>query len=133
MYRSFAQLCEGWTKNLALLFPSPGRLAALRTTEFLLIAGSAVACIFEATQDMEGAAALLFVACSIIYVVFLMRIRKAHFAWDATALAIFGLPFFSYLLLRSKISYNRGAVSWKGRTYGAEAKSLKGTTGRAAA
>ena len=28
MYRSFAQLREGWTKNLALLFPNPGRLAA---------------------------------------------------------------------------------------------------------
>ena len=31
MYRSFAQLREGWTKNLALLFPSPWRLALLRT------------------------------------------------------------------------------------------------------
>ena len=29
MYRSFAQLREGWTKNLALLFPSPARLALL--------------------------------------------------------------------------------------------------------
>ena len=27
MYRSFAQLREGWTKNLALLFRSPMRLA----------------------------------------------------------------------------------------------------------
>src|SRR5246127_5695261 len=27
MYRNFAQLREGWTKNLALLFPHPGRLA----------------------------------------------------------------------------------------------------------
>ena len=37
MYRSFAQLREGWTKNLALLFPSPGQLAILRLTEFVLI------------------------------------------------------------------------------------------------
>src|SRR5215467_8607429 len=28
MYRNFAQLREGWTKNLALLFPRPGWLAA---------------------------------------------------------------------------------------------------------
>ena len=28
MYRNFRQLREGWTKNLALLFPRPGRLAA---------------------------------------------------------------------------------------------------------
>src|SRR5215471_9195381 len=27
MYRTFAQLREGWTKNLALLFPNPGSLA----------------------------------------------------------------------------------------------------------
>jgi beta-glucanase (GH16 family) len=27
MYRNWAQLSEGWTKNLALLFPRPGRLA----------------------------------------------------------------------------------------------------------
>jgi hypothetical protein len=27
MYRNWAQLREGWTKNLALLFPHPGFLA----------------------------------------------------------------------------------------------------------
>src|SRR6202521_4444084 len=37
MYRSFGQLREGWTKNLALLFPSPVRLAVLRMTGFVLI------------------------------------------------------------------------------------------------
>src|SRR5579862_4987504 len=42
MYRTFAQLREGWTKNLALLFPAPGGLAALRLAEFTLIVGGAV-------------------------------------------------------------------------------------------
>src|SRR3979411_1597548 len=37
MYRSFAQLRDGWTKNLALLFPWPGWLAAWRGLEFLLV------------------------------------------------------------------------------------------------
>src|SRR5580698_3557378 len=37
MYRSFAQLREGWTKNLVLLFPSPVRLAVMRFVEFLLL------------------------------------------------------------------------------------------------
>src|SRR3984885_10573816 len=36
MYRSFSQLREGWIKNLALLFPAPATLAALRATEFVL-------------------------------------------------------------------------------------------------
>ena len=40
MYRSFAQLREGWTKNLALLFPAPVRLAVLRALEFVLIVAS---------------------------------------------------------------------------------------------
>src|ERR1700719_1767793 len=51
MYRSFAQLREGWTKNLALLFPSPVRLALLRLTEFVLIVFSGVAAIAD---DMRG-------------------------------------------------------------------------------
>ena len=42
MYRSFPQLVEGWTKNLALLFAHPSRLALLRAFEFLL-AGSGIA------------------------------------------------------------------------------------------
>src|SRR6267378_3384993 len=43
MYRSFQQLTEGWTKNLVLLFPSPGALAVKRLAEFCLIIGSATA------------------------------------------------------------------------------------------
>ena len=45
MYRSFAQLREGWTKNLALLFPSRCAWRCLRLTEFLLIAGGVVAAV----------------------------------------------------------------------------------------
>ena len=37
MYRSFPQMWEGWTKNLALLFPHPRRLAVLRLAEFAII------------------------------------------------------------------------------------------------
>lgn len=40
MYRDFAQLREGWGKNLALLFPAPGRLAAFRLAEFAVAAGA---------------------------------------------------------------------------------------------
>src|SRR6266852_2411994 len=35
MYRTFAQLREGWTKNLALLFPHPTWLAVRRLAEFV--------------------------------------------------------------------------------------------------
>ena len=50
MYRSFAQLREGWTKNLALLFPSPVRLAALRALEFVLIVASLAIAIAAALR-----------------------------------------------------------------------------------
>ncbi len=120
MYRTFAQLREGWTKNLALLFPSPLRLAALRSIEFVLIlAGFATA----VTTALRGhwrpaiAAAMLTV---ILYSFFLARIRRAHFSWDANLLAIFGLPLFSYLLLRSARAHARGSVPWKGREYSHE-------------
>ena len=39
MYRTWHDLRDGWTKNLALLFPQTLRLAAIRGIEFLLAAG----------------------------------------------------------------------------------------------
>jgi hypothetical protein len=46
------------------------------------------------------------------------RIQKAHFPPQANAVAVFGLPLFSYLLLRSYIAHREGHVLWKGREYG---------------
>ena len=45
MYRTWRDLRDGWTKNLALLFPRTLRLAALRGIEFLLAAGGIGAAI----------------------------------------------------------------------------------------
>jgi hypothetical protein len=117
MYRSFAQLIEGWTKNLALLFPSPVRLAVLRLTEFVLIVGSAAVAIATTLQGRSQPAVLAAILAVVLYAVVLGRIRKAHFPWDANSLALIGLPLFSYLLLRSSVLYKRGRVVWRGRTY----------------
>jgi hypothetical protein len=35
-------------------------------------------------------------------------------------LALFGLPMFAYLLLRSKREHAKGSVNWKGRKYSEE-------------
>lgn len=118
MYRSFAQLRDGWTKNLVLLFRSPWQLAALRFSEFILIVVSAVLTVLACYQGRRSIAlftGLLFVT---LYGFLLKRIRTAHFAWDANALSLFGLPVFAYLLLRSKLSYDTDNVVWKGRHYG---------------
>lgn len=120
MYRTFAQLREGWTKNLALLFPSPLRLAALRALEFVLIVGSfaiAIASAFRGHAYPAFATAILGV---FLYLFLLLRIRRAHFSWDSNILALFGLPLFSYLLLLSARAHAKGIVPWKGRTYSDE-------------
>ncbi|SPE44094.1 Glycosyl transferase, family 2 [Candidatus Sulfotelmatobacter sp. SbA7] len=118
MYRSFGQLREGWTKNLALLFPSAGRLAVLRLMEFGLIVGSGVVAGRLDAKDRAGAAIAMGLLCATLYGLFLKRILKAHFSWISDVLAVIGLPMFSYLLLRSKVAHREGKVSWKGREYG---------------
>jgi len=117
MYRSFVQLREGWTKNLALLFPSPRRLALLRALEFVLIVASFAIGIATGLRGHWQPAVVAATLCVILYASFFTRIRRAHFFADANVLALLGLPIFSYLLLRSKRFHRRGNVSWKGRSY----------------
>ena len=121
MYHKFTELKEGWTKNLALLFPSSEHLALLRALEFLLILGSAGAAIKARINGHNKAAVLSGSVSVTLAALFIKRIRKAHFSPEATALAIFGLPVFSYLLLRSSIFHKKGRVTWKGRRYTGDA------------
>jgi glycosyltransferase involved in cell wall biosynthesis len=117
MYRSFAQLREGWTKNLVLLFPSPMRLATLRALEFILIGSSFATGINTARHGHFQSAVAAEILGAILYAMFLARIRRAHFSWDDALLALFGLPLFSYLLVRSKVAHKHGDVWWKDRRY----------------
>jgi glycosyltransferase involved in cell wall biosynthesis len=117
MYRNFYQLREGWTKNLALLFPSPVRLAVLRGIEFALIVATLSIAIASGMRGRWRPLVITAFLCVIVYAVFLKRIRRAHFSWDVNVLALFGLPLFSYLLLRSARAHANGSVHWKGRTY----------------
>ena len=123
MYRSFAQLKEGWTKNLVLLFHSPVRLAILRLTEFVLIIASLAITVATGLRGKWYPALVALIVTAILWVFLFKRIRRAHFSWDANLLAVFGLPLFSYLLLRSKMAYEKGTVSWKGRSYEANLNS----------
>jgi glycosyltransferase involved in cell wall biosynthesis len=117
MYRNFSQLCEGWTKNLSLLFYSPLRLALLRTLEFVLISSTFAIAAIAALRGHWHAGVAPVILFTSLYALFLGRICKAHFSWGTSLFVFFGLPVFSYLLLRSKHFYERGVVSWKGRTY----------------
>ena len=113
MYRSFSQLREGWTKNLAILFPAPARLALWRLSEFLALVLSLALLIFFVASRQFLIAPLFLMGPVFTF----RRIARAHFPWTSNVLALFGLPLFSYMLLRSKLSHQRGRVTWKGREY----------------
>lgn len=114
MYRNFAQLREGWTKNLALLFPSPGWLAAkllllwaLPWMIFALYLGGIVVNPWWAAAFLAG------------FVVLVGRTKRANSTMSRSIVAsLFGMPMFAYLLLRSKRVHRKGLVAWKGRSYG---------------
>jgi glycosyltransferase involved in cell wall biosynthesis len=143
MYRSFRQLREGWTKNLALLFPNPGWLAVRRLLWWGIAWGFAFFSVI-ALAAAKAAGHFGFVPAELTFhhwsglirsawwsplflvlaMHLLMRLNRANFAWDMEVLgAMFGMPMFSYLLLRSKKSHANGQVSWKGRAYSVGAAS----------
>jgi glycosyltransferase involved in cell wall biosynthesis len=63
MYRSFGQMCQGWTKNLALLFPAAGKLASVRLLEFLASVGAlTIAVVAAVLRDYRIAIAAAIVA-----------------------------------------------------------------------
>ncbi|HVI07377.1 MAG TPA: glycosyltransferase family 2 protein [Candidatus Binatia bacterium] len=117
MYRSFAQLREGWTKNLALLFPSPVRLAAMWASEFLLIVASAAISLAAATRQNWISALAVGILAATLYTFFLVRIRRANFRWDANILSLFGLPVAAGLVLKSWSGHRQGRITWKERSY----------------
>ena len=81
MYRSFPQMWEGWTKNLALLFPKPRWLALWRAFEFVAIVAMVTFSIVSlASGDMITFAVAAAVAVQWLYL-FGRRIARAHFDW----------------------------------------------------
>ncbi|HYX70415.1 MAG TPA: glycosyltransferase family 2 protein [Terriglobales bacterium] len=117
MYRSFRQMYEGWTKNLALLFPAV-RLAVWYGLEFLGIAAGLALAGWAGFHGQTKLAALAAAAASMGWLNLLRRVRKAHFGWGTSLAAVAGLPVFALLLLRSALYTRwRGKVVWKGRTY----------------
>ena len=118
MYRSLPQMWEGWTKNLALLFPHPMRRAARRGLEFCVLALSVTLLLEALRQGQAALAAAVLLVLLLSWGAFLSRIRRAHFgAWE-NGLAVLGLPLFAVLLVRSQRHHQvRGRVEWKGRTY----------------
>jgi glycosyltransferase involved in cell wall biosynthesis len=119
MYRNYAQLRDGWTKNLALLFPNPGRLAAQTSFWWTFPFANLLLPLFVPTIVHH---AWWFVPGGLVFARNTGRMRRANFDVAMEFLgALFGMPMFAYLLLRSKRARANGSINWKGRTYGPKA------------
>jgi len=113
MYRSWSQIKEGWTKNLAVLFKHPVRRA------LILLASWALAWFTFILGVTVAASGKWSVTYYILPMFFLYgRIARGHFGPAATSIAIaLGMPGAAYLILRSAQMHNNGGVNWKGRVY----------------
>lgn len=123
MYRDWPQLRDGWTKNLALLFPRPGWLGA-KALFLWFIFWTSMFGIFASYQARRISGVLLFpIILSILICVSAsaylnLRLRRSNFPERMLVRGVFfGMPIFAYLLLRSRRAHAKGKVPWKGRTY----------------
>jgi glycosyltransferase involved in cell wall biosynthesis len=108
MYRSTRDLVEGWTKNLAALFPNALPLAALRMLESAILIGGPVALLWTPWAALS----------ILIYAGFARRLKMGGWRLTDVPRSVAGLPFFAWLLLRSYWMYSiRKRVVWKGRSY----------------
>lgn len=116
MYRGFSDMVEGWTKNLALLFPNTLRLALWRLLDLLLLLLPALLWLLPYLITWQRVALLALWARTLLR--FYQRVSRAHFPLLDSALAPFGLPLLIYLLVASFIRHRfLHQVSWKGREY----------------
>jgi glycosyltransferase involved in cell wall biosynthesis len=118
MYRSTAEMVEGWTKNLALLFPRPIYLAAWRVLDVLLffgLPGLAVG-LYWLQPWQRGVIWLIWLRTLWR---FYSRVARSNFPASDVVISILGVPLFIYLLVRSVIDHRvKRSVVWKGRRYG---------------
>ena len=120
MYRTTASMIEGWSKNLALLFPSPVALALWRVLDLMLFFGLPLLAAYFAMQPTRPAWVWQVILVLWVRTVFRFynRVARAHFPFADSGLSIFGIPLFVYLLLRSvRMHRSLKQVTWKGRTY----------------
>ncbi|HEY4010719.1 MAG TPA: glycosyltransferase family 2 protein [Acidobacteriaceae bacterium] len=116
MYRGLHDMVEGWTKNLALLFPHALRLAAWRLLDIVLFLLPVLLWMLPYLVLWQRAAIVLLWLRTVIR--FYTRVARSHFGFVNCALSVLGLPLFIALLLRSWMQHHVfHTVGWKGRQY----------------
>jgi glycosyltransferase involved in cell wall biosynthesis len=118
MYRTLPEMIEGWTKNLALLFPRPVLLAFWRALDLLLFFGLPLVAMLLPASRPVWQPAVVFILWARTLFRFYARAARSSFAAIDVAISIFGVPLFVYLLIRSSVQLKIAkSVTWKGRSY----------------
>ncbi|WP_353070831.1 glycosyltransferase [Tunturiibacter gelidoferens] len=117
MYWTTAEMVEGWTKNLAILFPKPVALALWRVLDLLLFFGLPVAAFGLYWLQPWQRNVILLIWVRTLWR-FYSRVARSNFSAPDIAISILGVPFFVYLLLRSVSRHRfKKIIIWKGRNY----------------
>jgi glycosyltransferase involved in cell wall biosynthesis len=123
MYRNFWQMCEGWTKNLALLFGNTLITAAWKMLDIALLVGLPVLAWYfpgplsASTPWITTRLVILLVWMRTLWR-FYRRVVKSNFPLSDCLLSVFGLPLFVWLLWKSWFDHTvTKRVVWKGREY----------------
>ena len=117
MYPTTAAMIEGWTKNLALLMPSPIALALWRILDLLLFFGLPICAVTVPIKIPFQWLVFLLLWVRTIFRYY-NRTARSNFPFIDVLLSILGIPLFAYLLIRSTIAHRfTKSVTWKGRQY----------------
>jgi cellulose synthase/poly-beta-1,6-N-acetylglucosamine synthase-like glycosyltransferase len=123
MYRSFWQMCEGWRKNLALLFANTLTTAAWKLLDLLLLFGLPIMAWYytgplSLTMPWITARLLILLVWLRTLWRFYRRVLKSNFPLSDCLLGPLGLPLFIWLLWGSWFDHTVvKRVVWKGREY----------------
>ena len=117
MYRTTAEMVEGWTKNLALLFRNPLYMAFVALLNFVLLLGLPLLPVLWPNLVYWQVIAIVLVWLRVLARYF-GRVGRSHAPFPDRILSIIALPLFALLLFRSwqRVKVARSVV-WKGREY----------------
>ena len=116
MYFGLSDMVEGWTKNLALLFPHALGLAAWRLLDVGLLLLPILLIPLRYLAFWQQGVILLVWARTLVR--YYGRVRRSNFSALDCATSVFAPPLFIGLLVRSWIQHRlMHQVAWKGREY----------------
>lgn len=116
MYLGFSDMAEGWTKNLALLFPHALNLAAWRLLDMGLLLLPLVLIPLHYLVFWQQMVILAIWVRTLFR--FYSRVVTSNFGFWDCAISVIALPLFVGLLVRSWRCHRMlHRVSWKGREY----------------